>query len=86
MIYYSKANLPETTKWDGSDWEKELNLALILKCTKILTPEGITYRITSNDSVKSFPEDNSVDNSNIYTLICALEQLKAMLIANYTEM
>ena len=59
--------------------------------------ESIIHRdisINNLDSVVSISVDksgnvatsHSVDNSNIYTLTGALEQLKAMLIANYTEM
>jgi len=45
-------NLPETSIWEGTMFQHELNLAITNEFTEISTSDGYAYKIINNGKVK----------------------------------
>lgn len=52
-IFMATVNLPETSVWNDTVWQTELNIAIEEGCTRIMTPDTSLYEILNSCSVKS---------------------------------
>lgn len=51
-VYLTQAVLPDTPKWDGTEWSKELDIAISTDYNYICTISGEVLEILSRDKVR----------------------------------